>query len=307
MDDALPPTRKRPWLNKRDVAVALAGPALVLVLFFVYLASPGTWVQGVSTSGDPSLLLFDAHGKLLPGAELGIFLKYVVEESHREYQLVEMITFACSLLAGVLGLGATWLVLRQSRTLPKGGLGPLARYAAPAVLGATALAAIFFAGEEVNWGQTFARWGHSEMVTTQADGEQYRAQSVHNNFEGLSIQSLGSAYLLGVMVGVPIWWHIRREARRLPERWLPAIACWPAGFMVLYAYVVKACKDIYKQLFAGDSPKLDPMYMGYFEQINEQKEMLLAIAMLIYMAYALARARSHGGGEMGVEPDPVGS
>lgn len=280
--------------------VALVAPVWVLLLFLVYLVSPGAWVEGVDVSGDPSLVLFDAHGKLLPGAELGFYLKYVVEESHREYQLVEMVTFGCSLLAGLLGLVASWRVLRWSRTLPADGLGPLARYAAPAVLGVTALAAIFFAGEEVNWGQTFTRWGYSEMVTAEVDGEQYTAQSIHNTFEGLSIQSLGSAYLLGVMVAAPLYWRLRRD-RGLPDRWAPAVACWPAATTVLYAYVVKACKDVYLKLFAGEAPKLDPMYMGYYEQINEQKEMLLALAMLIFMAYALVRSSRLVRGQAGPE------
>lgn len=298
-----PPRR---WLNKRDVLVALIGPGLILVLFLVYLASPGTWVRGIDKTGEPSLMLFDSEAELLPGAELGLYLRYVVEESHREYQLVEMITFGCSSLAGVLGLWATWLVLRRSFTLPKDGLGPLARFAAPAVLGTTALAAVFFAGEEVNWGQTFMRWGHSEFVTAEVDGEQYTAQSVHNTLDSaISVQSLGAGYLFVVLVVLPVLWRWR-EAWNLPARWAPAVAAWPAAFAVIYSYIVKNCKDGYLWLFAGESPKLDPMYMGYYEQMNEQKEMLMALALLLYAGYALARARGERGGPAAMNGDQAG-
>jgi len=289
------PVKPRLRLNKRDLAVALVGPVLVLVLFGVYLASPGQWVQGVDKDGDPTLLLYDVAGQLLPGATKGFYLSHIVEESYREYQLVEMITFGCSLLAGVLGMVAAGFLLRRALAHKPAGLGPLARFAAPAVVGTTALAAIFFAGEEVNWGQTFTRWGVSEMVQHDAE-EPYTAQSVHNNLEGLSVQSLGAAYLFTVLVLFPILWHTRR-GHGLPACWSPAVAAWPAGTTVVFAQVLKASKSLYARLFADGSPKLDPFYMGYFEQLNEQKEMLMALALLIYLGYALARSRGAAGGE----------
>ncbi|MFI4862532.1 MAG: hypothetical protein ACIAXF_17845 [Phycisphaerales bacterium JB063] len=289
-------------MRKRDLAVALVGPVLVLALFVVYLASPGQWVQGVDLDNEPTLLLYDAHGQLLPGAERGFYLAYILEESYREYQLVEMITFGCSLLAGVLGLAAFVVLLRQTLAHRPEGVGPVGRFLAPAVVGATALAAIFFAGEEVNWGQTFTRWGISEFVNHAPGDEPYAAQSIHNTWQGLSIQSLGSAYLLGVLVLAPVLWRYR-ERWSLPAFWAPAVACWPAGFTVVYAYVVKECKPIYLMLFGDGPAKLDPTYMGYFEQLNEQKEMLLALGMLIYLSYALGRAICGRGGKAGAESD----
>jgi len=282
-------TKQRLCFKKRDAAVALIGPVLVLALFVVYLVSPGKWVAGLDKDGDPTLLLYDAAGQLLPGAEKGFYLAYIVEESYREYQLVEMITFGCSLLAGVLGMVAAVIVLRRALREKPEGLGPLARFAAPAVLGATALAALFFAGEEVNWGQTFTRWGVSEMVQHDAE-EAYTAQSVHNNLEIVSVQTLGAVYLFVVLVVFPILYRWR-EPWRLPACWAPAVASWPAATTVLYAYLVKECKPLYVKFFAQGPPKLDPLYMGYYEQLNEQKEMLLALALLIYAAYALARLR----------------
>ena len=270
-------------LRKRDVASALVGPVLVLVLFSVYLASPGRWSEGRELDGDRTLLLDDAHK--------GTYLTYILEERYREYQAVEMITFGCSTLAAVFGFVAAFVVYRQARRHRPGGgmLMRLSVLGAPGVLGVTALAALFFAGEEVNWGQTFTRWGEPEFTQGAAVTEAYTAQNVHNNLEGLSVQSLGSVYLVLVLVLVPVVWA-RRERWGLPASWSPAVAAWPAGAAVVFAYLVKGVKSVYRAVVGGDEAKLNTFYMGYLEQINEQKEMLLALALLLYMAYALARA-----------------
>lgn len=282
------PRPDQPKLRKRDLATALVGPVLVLVLLGVYFASPGRWYEGVELDGDKTLLLDDAHK--------GLYLTHILEERYREYQLVEMITFGCSLFAAGCGFLAAGLVFRQVRErFPESG--PIARLFAPGLLGVSALASLFFAGEEVNWGQTFARWGRPEFTQDAATAEQYTAQSVHNNLEGLSIQSMGSVFLIVVLVVLPILWA-RREKLGLPAAWAPAIACWPAAATVAAAYVLKEIKSVYRSAVGKDEAKLDPFYMGYLEQINEQKEMLLALALLLYLGYALARAwreRSAGG------------
>jgi hypothetical protein len=276
----LEPPADRTRLRKRDLAAALAGPALVLVLLGVYLASPGQWYEGVELDGDKTLLLDDAHK--------GFYLTHILEERYREYQLVEMITFGCSVLAAGCGFLAAGLVFRQVRErFPDGG--PLARWFSPGLLGVSALASLFFAGEEVNWGQTFARWGRPEFTQDAATAEQYTAQSIHNNLEGLSVQSMGSVFLIVVLVVLPIVWT-RRKRLGLPAAWGPAIACWPAAATVASAYVLKEVKSVYRSAVGKDQAKLDVFYMGYLEQINEQKEMLLALALLLYLGYALARA-----------------
>lgn len=285
-----PPTAR--CCRKRDLAAALVGPVLVLVMLGVYLASPGRWYEGVELDGDRTLLLDDAHK--------GFYLTHILEERYREYQLVEMITFGCSLLAAVLGFLAAVLVARRVRVRFPVARG-LHRWFAPGLLGVTSLAALFFAGEEVNWGQTFSRWGQPEFTQDAATAEAYTAQSVHNNLDGISVQSLGSVFLVVVLIVLPIVWA-RRDRLNLPAAWGPAIACWPAAATAVFAFVLKEVKGVYRSVAGKDEAKLDVFYMGYLEQINEQKEMLLALAMLLYLGYALARVWKTGPG--GVSPNP---
>jgi len=265
----------------RSLAVALIAPVLVLCLLGIYLASPGQWHEGFEADGDATLLLDDANK--------GFYLTYILEERYREYQAVEMITLGCSAGAGLFGLLGAGILLKRSKKT--GGL--VDRFGAAAIIGTVGLAGVFFAGEEINWGQTFSRWGQAEFENNPEPGdtaqEEYVAQSLHNQKDGLPIQAMGSAFLAGVLIVLPGVWRAKQQAWRLPMGLYPAVAPWPVVTTAAFAFAIKAVKSIYRSSVGKDQAKLDVFYMGYLEQLNEQKEMLLALAMLLYCAYALGR------------------
>lgn len=278
MDKSAATEQKKMRLNRRDLLVALVGPVLVLALFGVYLVSPGRWVPGEELDGDRTLLLDDANK--------GFYLTYILEERYREYQLVEMLTLGCSAGAALLAFVTAGLMWRRR---PRDGaavhrLGPVA------VVLMIGCGSLLLAGEEVNWGQTFARWGQPEIMADGSPAEAYEAQSLHNQEGGVPLQTLGPVAILVLLVVFPAWWHGRGLSGRFPPAWGPAVAAWPAGATALFAFALKEVKSVYRGVVGKDQAKLEAFYMGYLEQINEQKEMLLALALLIYAAYALARA-----------------
>lgn len=120
-----------------------------------------------------------------------LYLRYVLEGSSREGQAVELLTFGAALLAGgVLGCVATRLWLdRRSR-----GTGP-----GSVLVAGVALVCLFFAGEEVSWGQSLAGEKLFESSLLDAD----RDTNIHNGTD-IPVQSIGSVFLVVFFVALPI-------------------------------------------------------------------------------------------------------
>ncbi len=208
------------------------------------------------------------------------YLRYVLEYQHREYQAVEMITFGASLLAAPLLMFAAWRAWRDRPTLPPGAtLHQRFDQAFPAgILLSLALASFFLAGEEVSWGQTFKYWGIAEI-----DKPRTHETNIHNNLD-IPMQTVGQVYLMAVIFGVPIAWKFRR-ALNLPAFWRPAVADGPVIFCTAVALAWKFVKELYVGAF-GDEPD-DRFYVDFIEQLNEQKEMLVAVALLMFGLFRL--------------------
>ena len=85
-------------------------------------------------------------------------------------------------------------------------------------------AALFFLGEEVNWGQTFLLWidpAHHLPVQT----------NVHNNIPLVSVQGLGSMCVALAFVGVPLAWALRdRLNLKIPDSSAPRSRNGPSCF-----------------------------------------------------------------------------
>lgn len=206
---------------------------------------------------------------LIYAASPAYYKAHVLNEQYREYQPVEMVTLASAVLGGVALLAAGLVLLKK-------------RYhAAAGVAAVSGLASLFLAGEEVNWGQTFANWGVPER-----EQELTAPLNLHNTTEMVSIQSLGSIFIIGLFLVLPLAFALRTKTR-LPGAWRPAVPPLPAVVSVLLGFLFSDVKDFYRKLYEPDAS--DRLYMDFLEQANELKEMLIAVGLLLYGVSALGR------------------
>lgn len=214
------------------------------------------------------------------------YLKYVLYWKSREFQVVEIITFGSAFLASVLLAWSGWRAWNRNASLwRQGGAG---------IIALIALASFFFAGEEVSWGQTWFGWETPETMQV-VSGE----TNLHNIRGPISVQGLGSLFLVVMFFGLPLVWRLEWP-RKLPSNWSPAIAEVPVIFSMACAFAWKEVKNIY-QLVHPDYEDIQT-YHDFFEQINEHKEMLVAVTLLMYGVYrvkAVGSGRIESSGESG--------
>ncbi len=208
----------------------------------------------------------------------------MLQSGRREFQLVELLTFSEALLAGILLLGAAHRLWHGPR--PPGGR-PAPLYAT-ALMGLVGIAALFFAAEEISWGQTFLGWDTPESYRSRS-GE----TNLHNMDLLVSVQTLGSIFLGAVFFAIPLAWR-KRDSLGLPPGLGPAIPPGPAVFTVAFAFCWKAWKNLYRVLYDGDVDTATVFYVQFLEQINEQKEMFCAQGLLFYGLACWNRTRPSG-------------
>lgn len=214
------------------------------------------------------------------------YLRVILNQQMREYQLIEMTTFGAGLAAGaVLWVGAVKLWKRRpGRDYgPAGPRGLPDRLGAFAVVAASAAAVWFLAGEEVDWGQTFAHWGVPEL-----EKDRDIILNLHNTTEIVSMQSLGSWFVNIVLLGIPVMWCFRRKLN-LPRAWWPAIPIGPAVLALIMGTMASRIKDVY--VWFTPDYETQQVYIDYIEQVNEQKEMMFAVGFLIMGLGVLAKLR----------------
>jgi hypothetical protein len=205
------------------------------------------------------------------------YLDYVIHPKYRENQLLENATFGAALLGGVILFGAAWAL--WNRRFHGGAV----------VVGLVAAAALFFAGEEISWGQNFIgkNWSTPEALKSFS-----RETNLHNS--GLPVRPLGNVFLVAVFFVLPLGWRFRGRLQ-LPQSLAPAVAEGPVVSMLAFAFVWRVAKDAYelaaKKVSAQWTPESDRFYVGFVEQLNEQKELLVAATLLLYALYRLRRLR----------------
>jgi hypothetical protein len=192
------------------------------------------------------------------------YLRWVIEPRGREYQILEILTVAATFLASILL--AVWI----RRSWPSAGPSDRIGIATVAVI---ALAAFFFGAEEISWGQTYFGWGTPESYRELA-GE----TNLHNT--GIPVQSLGSVFLVVMFFVLPLVWAL---GFRRPAGLRSAIAEGPVIACVAFAFLWQEVKSLYR--FLHKDHALRPNYIEFFEQINEHKEMLIAVALLLYAIF----------------------
>lgn len=214
------------------------------------------------------------------------YLAHVLHPHSREYQIVELATFVCSLIGSLLMAAAAWRLWRCSPVAPGKSVPSklLVRRAGPLLVAVVSLATFFFAGEEISWGQSYLQWRVPESI------KDTMPETNLHNIHGLpiSINSLGSLFLLVVFVFLPIAWRWRKQLG-LPTSLAPAIAEWPIVFGMIVAFLWKLFKSCYVLLVENYEQR--QFYIEFVEQINEQKEMLAAVCLLFYGLYRLSSLR----------------
>lgn len=214
------------------------------------------------------------------------YLAYVLELEAREKQAVEIVTFVSAFLASIALLWTVWRLWRFELMNHVD-----VSYRGGAILVAVvSLASLIFAGEEISWGQTYFGGAIPDILV---DGIGSRERNLHNSDLPIPVQSLGSVFVLIVFIGLPIAWQFRSPKGPLPmpQAWQPAIAEWPIVFCMAFAFVWKLVKQIYIAVQGQDVAEQSAFYMQFIEQINEQKEMLIAVTFFIYSIYRIAWIR----------------
>jgi hypothetical protein len=228
--------------GKRCALYAVA-PAVIVLLLGVYLVSPG------------------------------FYLEHVLHLLRRELQAVEIATFVCAFAGAASILVAAWRHHRMNR----GDLSPRGPAGATAIMALIGLAALFFAGEEINYGQT---WFGSDV-----EGDMQGIVNdinLHNHFELFSIQSAGSLFLIIMFLLLPLAWRFRSRTN-VPAAWRPAIAEGPVAWTIFLAFAWKEVKNLYRRFVdVPDEPPDPHFYWEFLEQVNEQKELLVAVGLLMY-------------------------
>jgi hypothetical protein len=194
------------------------------------------------------------------------YLAYILEEVQREQGAVEIVTFWSALIGGVMLFASTWQLWKSRNWLAAG------------VIGAVSAATLFFAGEEIAWGQILLGW------ETPSWWREYFGGSTDLHGSQLPVRQLAAMFLFVIFFLLPFAWKFQLPFR-LPMALKPAIAEGPVIFTIAFATIYREFKGVY--FWLTPPGYRDRFYEEFFWGLNEHKEMLIAIAMLMYALYRL--------------------
>lgn len=149
------------------------------------------------------------------------------------------------------------------------------------------LGAIYYAGEELSWGQHFFGWGTPEQWTEFNDQQETNLHNTAAIFDQIPRTLLSLAALIGGVL-IPIF---RKYKNHMPSKgsffdWLlPTYVCLPAALLSL---LVSWHEKIYKLLEVSIPAVLDI-------RAGETKECLLALFMMMYALSIWYRNRNVNG------------
>lgn len=199
------------------------------------------------------------------------YLQRILEEHSRESGVVEIVTWVSALLGALLLLCAAWKL-----HIPR---AKLHHQTAALFILTVGLAAFFLGGEEVSWGQTWFGWGTPESYDSVET-------NIHNNQVlkrmGINVNSLGSLFLIIVFILLPIVskkWKQKPAFAKPMERVMPGAL---AISFVVTGFIWKEIKSLYRAFTTDAQQDASVFYMQFLEQINEQKEMFMALGLLAF-------------------------
>ncbi len=208
----------------------------------------------------------------------------------QENSLIEQATVLVLLPAIAISV----LIFLRRRQLP--------RYVGVLML-AGGLAALYFAGEEISWGQHWGLTSLEELAQDNPDGKQFGLHFRSNFFNNLPRQLMMVACVVGGVI-LPV--ALRKRLRRPgADRgfWYWAI---PTCTLIPAALLAASCKlpnKIYRELLIPtyQVPPDHYAYMAFVHPAGEFKEYCYGLVMLLYLLSVYVRLRS-GGPELGAEP-----
>jgi len=211
------------------------------------------------------------------------YVRLVLSELNREYQVVEIATFGCAISAAVMLGIAAWRLWRAGaagvgRAGAAGG-----RRSGAVIIGIIGAAAFFFAGEEISWGQTYIGWSTPDAYRPFAV-----ETNLHNTEMPIRLKTLGSLFLVMMFFVLPAAWRLDRS-RKLPRGWRPAIPEGPVIFCMAVGFAWREAKIVYRFLNPDWRENRDAheWYWGFLDQCGEHKELLVAVALLMYGVYRI--------------------
>jgi hypothetical protein len=220
------------------------------------------------------LLLIILHW-LLPD----FYVQRVLSRSGREHQVVEILTFASAALGGVL------MLYSAARLWRTGG-----QRSGALIVIIIAGATLFFAGEEISWGQSYLQWETPEELAGVTP-----ETNLHNIHDLRMVFRYGpSLFLIVMFLVLPVAWALDRD-KHLPRGWTAAIAPWPVVVCMVVGFVWRDSKKLYLLVYSDDGEdgltEANRWYFDFFEQVPEHKELLVAVGLLMYGLSCVRRAR----------------
>ena len=192
------------------------------------------------------------------------YFTYMLEENNREYQIIELLTFLSAALAGCILIYVThqfWVLHSVEAAI---------------WVGILALATIFFAGEEISWGQSYFEWD-----TPQWWGEYIsRETNFHNSrvdqANSFRLTHWGGVFLLVMFVILPVLWKNQNRIG-LSLNLAPAMPDFGSMVTIVVASLYRESKSIFKSVLpAGE------IYDNFLWGVSEHREMIVAIGLFIY-------------------------
>lgn len=208
------------------------------------------------------------------------FVSYIFQIQNREFQVVEILTFIAAGMAGIILLMSTWKFWKRDN------------YWAAGLVGLVALAALFFAGEEISWGQSYLQWDTPTWWQEKFSGE----TNLHNS--QFPVHQLAALFIFSIFFLLPFCWQFRNYIY-LPLALEPAIPECPVISALGISIIFRELKGIYREFSPlwyrqVDIPWVefhDQFYQEFLWGMNEYREMLVALTLLMYAGYRMAAAK----------------
>ncbi len=199
------------------------------------------------------------------------YFTYLLEKVNREYQVIEILTFLCAALAAVM-LFWTAYWFRE-----------YCSWESVVWIGIMAFASLFFAGEEISWGQSYFSWDtpdwwgeHISRETNFHNSRIYRASTIR-------LTHWGGIFLLLMFVVIPVMWVFQHHVG-LSFNFAPAMLDFGSMMTIVVASLYRESKNIVEACMPSGI-----IYEDFLWGFSEHREMLVAVGLLLY---AISRWRT---------------
>ena len=214
------------------------------------------------------------------------YATYLYNREWREQTLIEILTFLLTLGSGILllYLGLKLVRVRELPGFEDGLLKWTKARSGGLVIIFFATMALFLAGEEVDWGRTLYFWPESQQVVRSHHGP----LSLHNqNPFPVSVQTLGLALLFNGFLTFPLLWRTKHRFG-MPLSMTPAVP--EIGSMIAVISSTLWERDLLESalvrnllgMITGTDLFQSVGYANFLDQMDEQRELMIAVSFLIY-------------------------